>query len=45
MRDDTEKVNITMDGVPFVANKFAHDLRVRLFREYLIQNNILLVVI
>eukprot|EP00026_Physarum_polycephalum_P002236 Phypoly_transcript_02241.p1 GENE.Phypoly_transcript_02241~~Phypoly_transcript_02241.p1 ORF type:complete len:888 (+),score=134.49 Phypoly_transcript_02241:1-2664(+) len=35
VRDDTEKVNITMDGVPFVANKFAHDLRVRLFREYL----------
>lgn len=34
VKDDTEKVNITMDGVPFVANKFAHDLRVQLFKEY-----------
>lgn len=35
VRDDTEKVNITMDGAPYVANKFAHDLRVNLFKEYL----------
>ncbi len=34
VRDDTEKVNCTMAGVPFVANKFARDLRVRLFSEY-----------
>jgi len=35
VRDDSEKVNTTMNGVPFVANKFAYDLRIRLFKEYL----------
>lgn len=35
VRDDTEKVNIKMNGKDFEANKFAHDLRVKLFKEHL----------
>jgi phospholipase D1/2 len=35
VRDDSNKVNSKMNGVEFVANKFAHTLRVQLFKEYL----------
>eukprot|EP00658_Telonema_sp_P-2_P057179 TRINITY_DN4563_c0_g2_i4.p1 TRINITY_DN4563_c0_g2~~TRINITY_DN4563_c0_g2_i4.p1 ORF type:complete len:1290 (+),score=337.12 TRINITY_DN4563_c0_g2_i4:78-3947(+) len=33
--DDTEKVEITMNGHPFQANKFVHELRMTLWREHL----------
>lgn len=32
---DTETVNITMAGKPYLAGKFAHSLRLRLMREHL----------
>ena len=32
--EDEEKVDIEMGGIPFKANKFAHNLRVTLFKEH-----------